>query len=46
MPSYKSYPNNKNTPNRKTRKGMRRTVFLANSKMNSKAIKRQARLAK
>lgn len=30
MPAYKPYPNEKDTPNRKSRKGSRRTVFLAN----------------
>ena len=38
--NYKAYPKSKDTPNRKTRKGMRRTVFIANRKMSKKAMKR------
>lgn len=30
MPAYKPYPTEKDTPNRKSRKGSRRSVFLAN----------------
>ena len=30
MPAYKSYPNKKDTPSRKSRKGSRRSVFSAN----------------
>ena len=40
MANYKAYPTSKDTPNRKSRKGIRRTVFLANKKMTTKAIKR------
>lgn len=39
MPAYKPYPNEKNTPNRKTRKGERRTVFLANKVANRLLVK-------
>ena len=49
MPLYKPYPNSKDTPSRKSRKGDRRTVFLANKvagKLQRKARKelRDARL--
>ena len=40
MPNYKSYPKVADTPNRKSRKGSRRSVFLANKKMTKKAMKR------
>jgi hypothetical protein len=40
MPAYKAYPKVKDTPNRLSRKGMRRTVYLANKKMTKKAIRR------
>lgn len=40
MPNYKAYPNSSNTPSRKVRKGMRRSVFIANKKMTKKAMKR------
>jgi hypothetical protein len=40
MPTFQSYPTKKSTPSRNTRKGMRRTVFLANKKTTKKAIAR------
>jgi hypothetical protein len=40
---YQSYGNRKSTPSRKTRKGMRNTVFVANKKM-AKAQRKAARL--
>jgi hypothetical protein len=40
MANYKNYPKSSDTPNRKSRKGMRRTVFLANKKMTKKAERR------
>lgn len=50
MPQYKPYPNEKNTPSRKSRKGSRRSVFLFNKVANRLLIKsrkevRDARLA-
>jgi len=43
MSTYKSYLTVKTTPNRKTRKGSRRDIFLANKKM-AKVRKKAARL--
>ena len=40
MANYKAYPKSSDTPSRKTRKGMRRTIFVANKKMNKKSMKR------
>lgn len=39
---FKSYPNSKTTPNRKTRKGARRDVFMTNKKA-AKLRKKAAR---
>jgi hypothetical protein len=39
MPNYKAYPNSQNTPNRKSRKGDRNTVFVANKTANKKLLK-------
>lgn len=39
---FKSYPNSTTTPNRKTRKGMRRDVFMSNKKA-AKLRKKAAR---
>jgi hypothetical protein len=36
MPDYKPYPNEKNTPNRKTRKGERVKTFLLNKAAGKK----------
>jgi hypothetical protein len=36
MPNYTKYPTEKDTPNRKTRKGERAKVFLANKEANRK----------
>lgn len=49
MPVYKPYPTEKDTPSRKSRKGSRRSVFLANKvagRLQRKARKeaRDARL--
>jgi hypothetical protein len=49
MPDYKPYPNEKNTPNRKTRKGERAKTFLANKAAgrklrNARKAERDARL--
>lgn len=43
--NYKSYPTKKDTPSRKTRKGARYSVFIANRKMK-KLLKKAARLAR
>ncbi len=48
MPQYKPYPNEANTPSRKTRKGERNKTFLLNkaaSRLARKARK-EARLAR
>lgn len=42
---YKSYPTKTTTPNRKTRKGMRRDVFVTNKKA-TKLRRKAARLAR
>lgn len=39
MPEYKPYPNSKDTPSRKSRKGSRNTVFVANKIANRKLLK-------
>ena len=46
MPNYQSYPTSKTTRSRKQRKGQRRVIFLANKKMNARALKRAAALGK
>jgi len=43
MVTYKSYAKFADTPSRKTRKGMRNSVFVANKKM-AKAIRKANRL--
>jgi len=39
MPEYKAYPNSKDTPSRKSRKGSRNTVFVSNKVANRKLVK-------
>jgi hypothetical protein len=39
MPAYKPYPTEKDTPNRRARKGSRRATFLANKVANRLLIK-------
>lgn len=41
--NFQSYPTQKTTPQRKTRKSLRRSVFVANSKMG-KAARKERRL--
>ncbi len=43
MPGYQPYPNKKNTPNRKTRKGARNVAFMKNKLAARK--QREARVA-
>jgi hypothetical protein len=43
--NYKSYGKSKGTPSRKTRKGLRNSVFIANKKM-AKVQRKEARLAR
>lgn len=50
MPEYKAYPDSKTVPNRKTRKGERNKIFLANYEAGRKLRKarkeaKEARLA-
>lgn len=44
--NYKPYPKATDTPSRKTRKGMRNSVFIANRKLRKKALKRAERLGR
>jgi len=39
MPAYKPYPTDKDTPNRRARKGSRRATFLANKVANRLLVK-------
>lgn len=43
MVSYQAYGKESTTPSRKTRKGMRNSVFIANKKM-AKALRKAKRL--
>jgi len=39
MPEYKAYPKSKDTPGRRSRKGSRNSIFIANKVANRKLLK-------